>query len=258
MTFNPLSGLEFLLSQFAVIGPIVFAILLVAFARLRRPDFGSRDRLMLCFAVPVLLLITATAVITHAHANWAAVAAVSAAILAAAVLVRRSHRLLIATSIAIGVLAQTLFVIADANAYRISLPLLANPDIYQPTLGWRALGQRADEIAAREGVSAIAAERREDVASLIYYLRGSRRQVFSWASSAQAENQFDLSNRLTAAVDPVLLMTRCADAQRLAANYGSVKSLGRIDIGTGPNSTRRYFVFKLGRPHVPLGLSSGC
>ena len=46
------------------------------------------DRLLLAFALPVLAAITVQALLSRAHANWAAVSYVSATVLLAAILLR--------------------------------------------------------------------------------------------------------------------------------------------------------------------------
>ena len=120
--FDPMKGLEFIASQFAVFGPVTFSVLLIVLVRVMKPEIGRADRLMLCFAVPTLLLVTATAFVTRANGNWAAPAFISANVLVAAVLVRHAAWRWIAVSIAIGVIAQIGLLIGDANARRISLP----------------------------------------------------------------------------------------------------------------------------------------
>jgi 4-amino-4-deoxy-L-arabinose transferase-like glycosyltransferase len=67
--FSPLRGLEFIAGQFAVFGPVVFGVFLLVLVRIGKPDIGRADRLMLCFAIPTLLLVTATAFVTRANAN---------------------------------------------------------------------------------------------------------------------------------------------------------------------------------------------
>ena len=76
--FNPLRGLEFVASQFAVFGPVIFSVLLIVCVRMFKPDISRADRLMLCFAIPTLALVTVTAFVTRANANWAAPAFISA------------------------------------------------------------------------------------------------------------------------------------------------------------------------------------
>ena len=257
--FSPLHGLEFLASQFAVFGPVAFGVLLIVLVRVRKPDIGRADRLMLCFAIPTLALVTATAFITRANANWAAPAFISANVLVAAVLVRHAAWRWIAVSVAFGVAAQVLLFVGDANARRMSVPGLAKPDVYARTMGWRSLGEEVGKLARANGIGTIAAEQRDTVASLIYYQRDSGRPVLSWPTSAVPNHHFDLTRRLTAqAPGPVLFVTPCGSTERLARQYRNVEPLGRFDARSGPASSRAYFAYKLSGALAEIGPLSGC
>jgi hypothetical protein len=251
--------LEFIAGQFAVFGPVVFGVFLLVLVRIGKPDIGRADRLMLCFAIPTLLLVTATAFVTRANANWAAAAVISANVLVAAVLVRRQAWRWVAVSIALGVVAQVALLVGDANARRLSLPLLAKPDVYARTMGWRALGEEVDKLAGRVGARTVAAEQRDTVASLLYYQRNAGRTVLSWPTSAVPSHHFDLTRRLTAAApDPVLFVAQCGSTERLARHYRSVKPLGNVEARSGPTSSRSYAVFLLSGARAEIGPLSGC
>jgi 4-amino-4-deoxy-L-arabinose transferase-like glycosyltransferase len=257
--FSPVRGLEFLAGQFAVFGPVVFAVLLVVLVRIGKREIGRSDRLMLCFALPTLALVAATAFVTRANANWAAPAVISATVLVAAVLVRRQAWRWIAVSIALGVVTQLVLIIGDANARRMSVPVLAKPDVYARTMGWRSLGEEAEKLAARVGARTVTAEQRDIVASLLYYLRNSGRTVLSWPASAAPSHHFDLTRRLTAAApEPVLFISYCGSASRLARHYRKVESLGALEARTGPTSSRRYSAFLLSGSQGETGPLSGC
>ena len=96
---GPLFNLEnlpkFLADQMGVFGPIGFLTLLAGlfiFTRVRSASIDLRrmDRWLLCFILPVLIMICFQAVLSRAHANWAATAYPAATVLVAAWLVR-SH-----------------------------------------------------------------------------------------------------------------------------------------------------------------------
>ncbi len=244
--FSPALGLEFLASQFAVLGPVAFGVFLIVLFRMAKPDISRADRLMLCFAIPTLALVTATAFVTRANANWAAAAAISVNVLAAAVLVRHAAWRWIALSIALGAVAQIVLIIGDANARRLSVPWLAKPDVYARTMGWRSLGEEADKLALQVGAATLAAEQRDAVASLLYYQRDRGRTVLSWPTSAVPNHHFDLTRRLSAsAAEPVLFVTPCGSAERLARHYRNVEALGALVARSGPTTSRNYFAFKL-------------
>jgi hypothetical protein len=214
---------------------------------------------MLCFAIPTLALVTVTAFVTRANANWAAPAFISANVLAAAVLVRHAAWRWIAFSIALGVVAQIALLIGDANARRLSIPWLSKPDIYARTMGWRTLGDEVEKLARATGARTIAAQQRDVVASLLYYQRDTGRPVLSWPTSAVPNHQFDITRRLTAAApDPVLYISWCRSPEAFTRHYRSVEPAGRLEARTGPTTSRSYFAFKLSGPLGEIGPLSGC
>jgi Dolichyl-phosphate-mannose-protein mannosyltransferase len=88
--FNPENALTFMIDQTGVFGPVAFLTLLagLAFVRSRNTAEIARERWLLCFILPVLIFIFAQAVISRAHANWAATAYPAASLLVVAWLMR--------------------------------------------------------------------------------------------------------------------------------------------------------------------------
>jgi hypothetical protein len=259
VTFNVLKGLEFIASQFAVFGPIVFGALLTLIVRFMRPDMPRADRLMLAFAIPVLALITTVAFITHAHANWAAPAFISSAIVVTAALVRMQAWRWLTLSLAIGGVVQVVLLGTDAIADRVQAPFLAKSDVYARTMGWRALGDEAGRIADRIGAGAFAGDTRDSVASLLYYQRNGQRPVLAWSARITPGNHFELTRPLTAAApEPILFISSCPSETRLSAAYRGVEALGSFTVPTGPTSKRGFHAFKLSGVRGPVGPLARC
>lgn len=83
---NPENAGKFLTDQMGVFGPVSFLVLLGGAFAMQGSDDTSilgRDRWLLCFIVPVLVIIMGQAVLSRAHANWAATAYPAASILIA-------------------------------------------------------------------------------------------------------------------------------------------------------------------------------
>lgn len=87
---NPENALTFLVDQLGVFGPVSFLALIFGLFVMRSEDDGimGRDRWLLCFILPVLLIILVQAVLSRANANWAATAYPAASILVASWLAR--------------------------------------------------------------------------------------------------------------------------------------------------------------------------
>ena len=87
---NPGNAVTFLVDQLGVFGPISFLALIFGIFVMRSEDQGimGRDRLLLCFTLPVLIIILGQAVLSRANANWAATAYPAASLLVATWLTR--------------------------------------------------------------------------------------------------------------------------------------------------------------------------
>ncbi len=87
---NPGNALTFLVDQMGVFGPISFLALFVGVFIMRSKELSvmGRDRWLLCFILPVLIIILFQAVLSRANANWAATAYPAASVLVAAWLTR--------------------------------------------------------------------------------------------------------------------------------------------------------------------------
>jgi 4-amino-4-deoxy-L-arabinose transferase-like glycosyltransferase len=253
VVFDPRKGFEFIFAQFAVFGPVVFAVLLAALVRIASPVLTRNDRLMLAFAIPPLALVTATGFVTRALANWAAPAFISATIVVIALMVRRRAWNWIALSVWLGLVVEAGLLTGDVLAPRLNVPGLKNGDVYHRTLGWRALGEQAGALARRVGARAIVGELRDDEASLLYYWRDQPEPVLAWQIGPAPDHYFDVAHPLTeAAPMPLLFVTHCPQDGRLSSQFTSVESLGSFAAPTGPTSARTYYAFKLDGPRGPI------
>jgi hypothetical protein len=252
--------LAFLAAQFAVTGPVTFGALLVLFAFFGSRRLSGDDRTMLAFAVPPLLVVVLNAAYSGAaNANWAAPALISAFIVTAAVLVRARWWRTLGLGLAVGVLAQAVVLVGDTVADKLTLPFLGeNADIYQRVLGWDDLGEEITALAKSRGAASVAVENRWEESALNYYLRGDL-PVYIWTGNPQPTNHFEAVYPLTAdAPQPVLFVTECTPPARLHQSFGSVTSVGTLQIETGPTSSRTYNAFMLSGAHDPLGGPPGC
>lgn len=244
--FSPLRGFAFLGSQFGVIGPVLFAAFLLALVRPSRFTLQASDRVLLVFAVPLLLLVTLAAFITDVEGNWAAPAAVSVVVFSAALLVRQNQRRWLLVSVTLGLVLQLLLVIGDAKADRVSLPFLAKPDIYHRTMGWKAISELVRQSAIENYAQTIAAEDKDLLPELLYYLRGSNWTIRAAPPGSVPANQFELDRPLTSTdAAPILYLAGRPWPSRVEAACATIQSVSPIIAPTGPHSTRSTFAFKL-------------
>ena len=246
LKFSPLKGLEFVSSQFGVFGPVAFSVFLYALARMASPQMSSRDRLMLAFAIPPLLLVTGTAFMTRAFANWAAPAFISGMVVVIAIMVRHEAWKWLRLSLGIGVAAQVLLLVTDTIATRLTIPGLRNGDVYHRTLGWRSLGEQTGAIAQRVGARTIVGVDRDDEASLLYYWRDKPEPILAWPSGPVPSHHFEITRALRNDTPlPILFVSRCGDGSRLTGQFANVDLAGVFGTPTGPTTRRTYYAFRL-------------
>lgn len=249
--FHPNKAAEFVLSQFGVFGPILFGVLLViAWRAMRRPlEVVPADKLLLSFALPILLLVTMQALVSRAHPNWAAPAYVAAVVLVTAVMLRDRAFGWMRASLVLHVLVAVGLAFATWQAGRVSLPGVGNP--FARSLGNHALGQAVGdevELAARKGtpVAAILTDDRELAAALAYYGRDLDVPVLSWRSGP-ARSYFEMIHPFSeSSPTPVLLVSLRAMSPAMGA-FGSAGPSVAREIAAGQHASRTVYFSTLSR-----------
>ncbi len=240
--FNPANAIEFFAAQAGVFGVILFGGLIWAAWRARGKTLTPQQKLLFAFSVPVILLITAQAFVSRAHANWAAVAYVAATILVVAELLGNDFKRLLRGSLALHVAALVLVGSFNAAAGRFTLPGGADP--YERVLGWKAIAEEADRQALAGQFGAVAVDKRSLTAELIYYMR-SGVPVVALRDDAPRDH-FELSRPVTEKTpNPILFVSFKQKTARLANAFETVELIEAKDIRAGKGGKRRVYFFKL-------------
>lgn len=246
---NPLKALEFVGAQFGVFGPILFAALMVLTWRAWRDGAPEADRLLLSFALPVVVIIAGQALVSRAHANWAAVSYVAASVLVTASMIRELDWKWLKGSLALHTVMVVAVAVAAMFAGRFALPSGVDP--YARTLGWRQLAEATrGEIAkaARAGTpyAAVVADERSVTAELIYYMRDERTPVLAWKAEPRPQDHFELTRPYTPAVaGPVVLVSLAAAPDHITTRFSHARQTAVVDIPAGAGKPRRITFFAL-------------
>lgn len=241
--FHPGRFLEFFGSQFGVFGPILFAALLVIAWQSRRGATEERRRLLLSFSLPVLVLIGLQAVLSRAHANWAATAYPAAAVLVCATLLQGGWTRLFRISLGLHIAFAAMMVIAPAFAERIRLPF--GIDAFSRQLGWHETAGLVRDELARQPYATILTEDRQVTAELLYYLHDTDVPLAAWLHSGAPEDHFEMTRPFTGSAGPVLLVTLRRDIGPLTARFSSSQLLHETALSSGPMKTRTVRFYRL-------------
>lgn len=176
ITLNAGGAVEFLLSQFLVMGPVLFGAWLVIAARaLRRPD--TTRRWLVWMSAPILVLVTVQALLSKAYANWAVTAYVAAVLLVVPVLWHRA-RMVLWAGLAIN-LAVTVFLPIAATQATSWTAGDSGRLLMRRYVGRTELSERILAEARARGVHDIVSPNREVLADLFYTAKGSGLAIFA-------------------------------------------------------------------------------
>nr|WP_245157818.1 glycosyltransferase family 39 protein [Brevundimonas sp. A19_0] len=232
------SGLEFIAAQFLLAGPVVLAA--VAMAAVRPSTVRPDERMMMALSLPVLLALTALALLGRAHANWAATALIAVWVLSGLLFARNRLQLWPVAGLLLGVALQAVLLMGDARPDRVGVP---GSEPYKQVRGWSDLSHAVARQAREQGVSTVIAETRADAAQLTYYLRNSPLHVRVWRPPAgeAPENYYEMTRALEAADAgrPALLATACPVSDRLP----HARRLSPVTVRTGPTGRRTHHMF---------------
>lgn len=177
--FNLSSMGGFLVSQFAVFGPLTMVALLIGYPGWRDP--GKRA-LALMSLVP-LVVVTAEALLDRAYANWAIAAYFPGTVLAAMVLAPMWRKIAVGVNLIVVVAIPVLSVLAPWPEWN-GKPLLKR------WIGRVALSEQILTLAQREGVPVLA-ENRDILADLHYTGRNSGVRIYAMRPRGRAASYYE-------------------------------------------------------------------
>ncbi len=231
---HPDQAAEFFLAQFGVFGPILFATLLVIVWRAWKEGVGEQDRLLLAFALPVILAITVQAFLSRAHANWAAVSYVAASVLVTATFVRLASWRWLTGSFALHAAFLGVLIAGTTFAGKVDWP--GGRDPFARTLGWediaKATAERLDAAAAAgTPYVAIIADKRSLLAQLTYYMRDNPTPVFAYRpKEASARDHYQLVRPYNgASAGPVLFVSAYGKSSPVFKVFAKAEQLGVVE-----------------------------
>jgi 4-amino-4-deoxy-L-arabinose transferase-like glycosyltransferase len=245
---HPTHFLEFLASQFAVFGPIFFAVLILLAVTARRSFEDRRAALLATFALPTLAMMLAVSFLSRAQPNWSAPTFVSAVVLVVAWLMMRGREILVVASVALHAAAAVFCFAAHDAAAALGAPLPAKYDLLHRLRGWKTLGRSVGQTLAGHPRTLLMSDDREDMAALIYYVRPHPFDALKWNGEGGVHDGFDL------AADPArdigrdfLLVTHAPDnVERILSRFASVDPAEQdIVIPLDRETARRYRVYWL-------------
>ena len=229
---HPAAMLEFLLSQFLVAGPIIFGGFLAwLISRQWLPNrAASADSwFLLSLSLPFLAVISLQALLSRAHANWAA-PAMAAACLAAVHFLLQRRRWLVA-SFAVNVMLAVLLYHFDVMVREpLGLQHTVRTDPFWATRSWPNIHAQVREVLRNppsgNASVRVASDDRAVLAQLQWGLVLPPGSALGWQRGARPANHFDQHFPLPAKLDAPMLLVTTAPAADVLAAFPTAQSAG--------------------------------
>lgn len=236
---------EFLGEQIISLGPL-FALAFIGGAVMAvRQWRETRMQFLLCFSLPLLLLVVAQAARSEANGNWAAPALVGALALAVVWLMQAHKRW---WTLALGVnivLMLTVYHINEGFALA-GRQLPARYDFLKRARGWDALAAQVRPILAAHPGVMLLTDDRTFMAHLRYELRDLQFDHAAWAPFPHPQDHYELTEPLDAshAGRSMLLVTR-NDGADILPHFAAHSSIAVLRVATSEKTEINAQVFLL-------------
>lgn len=222
--FHPAEVAEFTAAQIGVFGPILFLGLILAAMKLST----QRDRLLACFSLPIILIISVQALLSRANANWAATAYIAASVWVCAWALQAQRKAWLWAAVGLHVLAMAALYNYDSLAERLDITLTRKTDPLLQARSWNRVGHWSSQLQAENVGLPFLFDDRRVMAEIIYYTRPHPFDAQMWAPNAQPNNHFEMTSRLGEMMGrDFIYVTRRPEGSPVLAAFAQSRPLGR-------------------------------
>lgn len=240
-----LDGLaEFLGAQFLFFGPVLFAALIWSVWRALTGRAGRHEALLLVFCLPILLIVSAQAVIYRAYGNWAATAYIAATLVVVPLLWQRAPRWLAASFVINAVLAVALplvTIFADRLTWDGEL-------VAERVLGRERLSQRIIDAARDTGAATVVSVNRDVLADLFYTGRDSGLAFRAVRGDGPPQHHYEMSFAYDGTAEGKVLLVAEGPGPDCPANV-----VDSWTAGPGAYAGRVFTIYAVGPDCTALG-----
>lgn len=259
--FHPHRLAEFWLAQLGILGPIVVVVFCMGILRLNvfnaaytQPNgtpliarTPSPETLLYPFAAIPLVIVSLQALISRAHANWAATAYPAIILLVSIWLVRLwrngglgQHLLRINTGIHL--IFVLILSIGLSNFWLVDFVGLSNS--IKRVRGWQEHGEAIEAVAADYGV--IMSDDRKLTGQLLYHANLADRGIIAWDSNQRIDHHYEAFFPFTPPVaEPILYITRTEEAPAVTPWFSSVILVDETTVSLNRGRYRTLYMYEI-------------
>ncbi len=238
--FRPLELLEFGGAQFAVIGPVFMAAILLALRHFKTWGDDRGMRLCAWLTVPLLAAMTVLALATRSNANWAAPAYIAGSLMAARWLLTGGGRSALKAQVGIGIAASLLlwilsgFYAGQADRLTRRLDPFVQTRLAEPFCEL-ALGHMAEE-----GVGVLLSDNRRRLSECMFLGGLGWREVAIWNPAGRIASHHEMVASLQPGDDREMLLVVRRGAESHARHFAQAREIETVHLGVHLDQSVAY------------------
>jgi len=238
--------LEFISSQFAIMGPIFFGFLLFLLFKVKTLFQNISTKILYLFVIPYFLFISTLSLLSHAYGNWSAPIYIAGIILVVSYMVQNKHMRLLKISIGFNILLALLFYFFQPIVSTLNLDIPSKIDPYKRVMGWQQVANEVDEVYKKEKHTLLFSSR-TTMAEMIYYIKPHPFDALNYNPTDKVNHQYDMDNRLTQQHigKTLLYVSENQNIDHLKNNFQNVYHLKHINIPLYKDFNRSYHLYRL-------------
>lgn len=244
--FQPKNGVSFLTSLFAVFGPIPMGTLLIfLFRGSSEIVYDDKNRFLLAFSVPILVMMLIEAFLSRAHANWSAPAFESATVLIVSWLVNQNRNWLLKVTVALHITAAAiLYSMVLAPPSSACYQFIARRTPFKHVYGWDSIGRQILSVRTHYPNTALLFDTRKVLAPIVYYMRPFGFDAAVWNNADMPSNHFEFITDLSRAIGlNFLLVTEQHTADHVSQTFDRIEPVAVLRVMSYMNLTREIYIF---------------
>ncbi|MDD2885410.1 MAG: glycosyltransferase family 39 protein [Dechloromonas sp.] len=237
---------EFLAAQLLALGPVLGGLAVFALRQPRALWRHPANQLLLCFSLPLLILVAVQAWRSGANANWAAPALAPVTLLVVAQLLRSRRQAWLTAAIAVNLLLTALIYHAPTLLTAVDRPDRGKLNPYVRAQGWTPLAEQLRPLLLAHPQAVLLADNRTVLSHLAYELRTLRPTLAAWNPDGGAGDHYKLQHDLaTLPGRDAVLISEQPPTAALRQRFTSSTPLGRISSHIDDQHQRIYEVHLL-------------
>lgn len=220
---------EFLGGQFAVFGPVFFAVLLYLVFRPRQNRPHGHALLLASFTLPFLLIICAQALLGRANANWAAPAYIAGSLWVVGWLLAGNRRILLGLGLGLNLFWMGAIYHYGDVTRALGVELTRSNDPFKRVRDWDRLAAEVAPILSRHPQATLMGNDRTLLAHLIYHLEPHPLDAVAWNPEGALKDHYQLTTSLAdKRGQDFLMVTRNESLQELAPHFAQAEEVAHI------------------------------